>query len=121
MTKYAQAIKAELAMELAKVGSSLEEFEQHLQGLNTGEGVLKAAEIGSDVLASNFVRPGLEIAGSIPEMALKSSLAGGAISGLTLDEMDSSVDSLNKSLDREREKIKLVRRITENLRREHGL
>jgi hypothetical protein len=111
MTKTAQAIKAELSLELQKQGSSLAEFEQSLQNLNTGEGVLKVAE---------NLAPSFSIA-TIPELAIKGSLAGGAMAGLTMDEMDNSVDVLNKALQKEREKIKLVRQITNNLRREHGL
>lgn len=111
MTKTAQAIKVELELMLNKQGSSLAEFEQALQTLNTGEGVYKVA---AD-LAPSF---GIS---SIPELAIKGSLAGGAMAGLTMDEMDKSVDSLNKALDREREKVTLVRQITNNLKREHGL
>jgi hypothetical protein len=111
MTKTAQAIKAELGLQLAKQGSSLENLEIALQELNTGEGVLKVAE---------NLAPSFGFA-SIPELAIKGSLAGGAMAGLTIDEMDKSVDSLNKSLDKEREKIKLVRQITNNLKREHGI
>jgi hypothetical protein len=110
MTKTAQVIKTELELQLKKQGSSLEEFEQSLQRLNTGEGVYKVAA----ELAPSF---GLA---SIPELAIKGSLAGGAMAGLTMDEMDKSVDSLNKALDREREKVKLVRQLTQNLKREHG-
>ena len=109
MTKYAMAVKAELEMVLAKQGSSLQEFEEALQTINTGEGVFKVA---SD-LSPSF--------GGIADMALKSSLAGGALTGLTLDEMDNSVDSLNKALAREREKVNLVKRLTQNIKREHGL
>ncbi len=111
MTKTAQAIKAELSLELQKQGSSLKVFENALQNLNTGEGVLKVAE---------NLAPSLSLA-SLPELAIKGSLAGGAMAGLTMDEMDSSVDSVNKALQRERDKIKLVRQITNNLKREHGL
>jgi hypothetical protein len=124
MTKYAKAIKAELAMELAKQGSSLIEFEEGLKNLNTGEGVLKIASAGAGML-QGYMNKGLDFGvgtvSSIPEMALKGSLAGGAMAGLTLDEMDQSVESLNKALAREREKIDLVRRVTENLKREHGI
>ena len=60
-------------------------------------------------------------AGSLPELAFKTSLAGGALGGLTMDDMDHSVDRLNKTLDREREKLKLIQNMTNNLRREHGL
>jgi hypothetical protein len=157
LTKYAQAIKTELAMELAKQGSSLEEFEQALQNVNTGDGVYKvAAEAGKmlggmggkgfgatfggtvgGITGGMFGGPGGAAMGaglgagaggfmgdlltSMPELASKASLAGGALAGLSLDEMDKSVDTLNKALEHEREKIKLVRRITENLKREHGL
>lgn len=120
MTKYAQAIKTELAFELAKKGSSLEEFEKALQSINTGDGVYKVAKDSGDILGG-YMGKGLSFAGGLPEMALKGSLAGGALAGLTFDEMDKSVDSLNKSLEREREKVNLVRRITQNLKREHGL
>ena len=111
MTKAARAIKAELELQLMKQGSSLVKFEQALKELNTGDGVLKVAE----ELNSSF---GLS---SIPELAIKGSIAGGALAGLTMDEMDQSVNSMNMALDREREKIKLVRQITNNLKKEHGL
>lgn len=109
LTNYAKAIKAEMSLQLQKQGSSLENFEKALKSLNTGEGVYKVAEEASGMLFG------------LPEMAFKSSLAGGAMAGLTLDEMDKSVDSLNGSLDRERQKVNLVKRITQNLRREHGI
>lgn len=109
MTKYAKAIKAQLAEELSKSGSSLEEFELTLQNINTGEGVYKFAATTGNVF------------GTITDLALKSSLTGGALAGLGLDEMDKSVHDLNKALDREREKVNLVRRLTSNIKREHGL
>lgn len=118
------AVKAELEMELRKQGSSLEEFEQALQNINTGEGVLKVARDAGGMLGGYMTRGldmGLGSLGTIPEMAIKGSLAGGAMAGLTLDEMDQSVESLNKALAREREKVNLVRRVTENLKREHGI
>jgi hypothetical protein len=64
------------------------------------------------------------VMGAVPdavELGLKGSVLGGALGGLTLDEMDKSVESLHKALEREREKITLVRRITQNLKKEHGL
>lgn len=121
LTKYAAAIKAELAMDLQKHGSSLEQFEQSLKEMNTGEGVFKIAVDQASLLQSYANLPGMNFMTSLPEMAFKTSLAGGAVTGLAMDEMDSSVDNLNKSLEREREKVKLVRRITANLRREHGI
>ena len=124
MTKQAKAIKAELTMELAKQGSSLESFEKALQSINTGEGVLKIAKEANQMLGGYMTKGvdlGLGTLGSIPEMAIKGSLAGGAMAGLTLDEMDQSVESLDKALAREREKVNLVRRVTENLKREHGI
>jgi hypothetical protein len=120
MTKYAQAIKHELELELAKLGSSLYEFEEALSNLNHGEGVFKVAKDTEDIL-SGYIGKGMSHVGSLPELALKSSLAGGAMAGFTLDEMDKSVGALNKSLENEREKINLVRRLTHNLKREHGL
>lgn len=109
MTKYAKAIKNQLREELAKTGSSLEEFESALQNINTGEGVFKiAAEAGG-------------MLGGIADIALKSSLTGGALTGLGFDEMDKSVHSVNKALEREREKVNLVRRLTSNLKIEHGI
>lgn len=120
LTKHAQAIKDELATELAKTGSSLLEFDQALGNINTGEGVFKIASDGGSILNS-YLSKGMNFAGGIPEMAMKGSMAGGALAGLTLDEADKSVEMLNKSLDREREKVNLVRRITQNLKREHGL
>jgi len=120
LTKYAQAIKAELALELAKQGSTLAQFDQELASVNTGEGVLKIAAAETSMLHDAF-RGGLNAGASIPDLALKLSLAGGAAAGLTADEMDNSVNNLNKSLQSEREKIKLVQRLTANLKREHGL
>lgn len=120
LTKYAQAIKNQLEMDLLKAGHTLEEFELALQNINTGEGVLKVAMFGERMLEKG-VEKGVEGLFGIPELAVKSSLTGGALAGLSFDEMDKSVDSLNKSLEREREKINLVKRITSNLKREHGL
>jgi hypothetical protein len=116
MTKYSAAIKNQLTQELAKQGSSLEEFEQALQNINTGDGVYKIAET-----TTNMTGNLMSAAGSIPEFAFKTTLAGGALGGLTLDEMDKSVVEVNKALAREREKINMVRRITENLKKEHGI
>ncbi len=109
MTKYAKAIKNQLTEELSKNGSSLQEFEAALQNINTGEGVLKVAAEAGGML------------GGIADLALKSSLTGGALAGLGFDEMDKSVHGVNKALEREREKVNLVRRLTLNLRREHGI
>ena len=121
LTKYAQAVKTELAMELAKHGESLESFEAMLDSINTGEGVLKVAGVGMNILQDTFMNPAAEALKSVPEVGWKASLAGGAIAGLSMDDMDNSVDSLNKSLERERQKVHLVRRITANLKREHGI
>ena len=114
--KYAQSIKNQQEDELHKQGSSLLEFEDALRNINHGESVFKVAAFGEKI-----IEKGLGMAGSIPELAFKSSLTGGALAGLSMDEMDSSVDSLNKALAREREKINLVTRLTQNLKREHGL
>jgi len=122
LSKYAQAVKNELALTLQKQGSSLAELEEALQNINTGDGVLKVAKELGDSFKDKMLNRSFDIAsGTIPEMAFKGSLAGGALAGLGLDEMDKSVDSLNKALDSEREKVHLVRRITQNLKREHGL
>jgi len=120
LTKFAEAIKQELEVELLKAGSSLVEFEHALQNINTGEGVLKIAVDGNRII-DNMITGGMSSAGSIPELAFKGSLAGGALAGLTLGEMDKSVESLHKALAKEREKINLVKRVTQNLKREHGL
>lgn len=114
-SNYAEAIKTQLAVELAKQGSTLEDFEKNLKALNTGEGVLKVASAEAAMISP--VTEGIRQA---PGLVFKSFAAGGALSGLALDEMDSSVDILNKALDREREKVRLVQRITQNLKREHG-
>lgn len=124
LTKYAKAIKEELSMELRKQGSSLEEFEQALKNINTGEGVFKLAAEGGNLI-SKYVDQGLSqgltsIQG-LPDLAFKGSLAGGALAGLTMDEMDKSVDHLNSVLNKEREKIQLIKRITNNLKKEHGI
>ncbi len=125
LTKYAQAIKNQLSFELSKSGSSLEEFETYLENLHTGEGAYKVASITTKLLAKEAA-PGpidmaYDFAKGIPEFAMKGSLGIGAAAGLSLDEMDKSVDSVNRALDREREKVNLVRRLTENLKREHGI
>ena len=120
LTKHAQAIKDELALELAKTGSSLLDFDQALSSINTGEGVFKIASDSGGILNS-YLNKGMNFSGDLTEMAMKGSMAGGALAGLTLDEADKSVEMLNKALDREREKVNLVRRITQNLKREHGL
>jgi hypothetical protein len=124
LTKYAQAIKNELAMELAKQGSSLEEFEHALANVNTGEGVFKIANDSSALISKYMdqgISRGLSDMGSLPGLAIKGSLAGGALAGLTFDEMDKSVDQVNRALQRERQKVDLIRKITNNLKKEHGI
>ena len=107
LSKYAQAVKIELAHTLQKQGSSLAEFEEALQSINTGDGVFKIAKELGGSFKDKMLDRSFDIAsGSLPEMAFKGSLAGGALAGLGLDEMDKSVDSLNKALDSEREKVK---------------
>lgn len=116
LTKYAQAVKVLLEEELAKTGASILELEEALANINHGEGVYKVAMFGEKLLGQ-----AAGTVASIPETAMKASLAGGALTGLTFDEMDSSIEEVNKALEREREKINLVKRITANLQREHGL
>jgi hypothetical protein len=117
LSKYAQAIKNELSFSLEKAGSSIYELEESLKNINTGEGVYKTAFLGTKMVTDTAA----DVAKSLPELALKSTMAGGALGGLAFDEMDKSIVDLNKALDREREKITLVKRITSNLKREHGL
>ena len=123
LTKEAQEIKVQLASDLAKTGRTLWDFEEGLANINTGEGVYKAAAAQAEVMApTSYMQTHVgPMFSGMSEFALKGSMAGGALSGLTLDEMDNSVDDVNKALEKEREKVKLVRRITENLKREHGL
>jgi hypothetical protein len=167
LTKYAQAIKNELCMELAKQGSSIEEFEKTLENINTGEGVYKFAQETFEIIKQSAAKAEQEqgglmssrglstlggalggtlgfvgggplggvagaavggtagnLLGTVPEameLGLKGSVGGGALAGLGLDEMDKSVEVMNKALERERDKLNLVRRITQNLRKEHGL
>lgn len=120
LSKYAQMIKNELAMELAKTGSSLSDLEDGLKNLNTGDGVLKvAAELN---LMQDFVaRPLAGAVTSLPGWALNASAAGGAAAGLTFDELEGSVVDLNRALDREREKVHMVKKLTENIRKEYGI
>jgi hypothetical protein len=125
LSKYAQAIKNELALALDKQGSSLYELEESLRAINTGEGVYKAASIALKIMQKE-ASPGItdmayDAAKAIPETLFKGTLGAGAAAGLSLDEMDKSVDSVNKALEREQEKVNLVRRITQNLKREHGI
>jgi hypothetical protein len=123
MTKFAQAIKQELSMELNKQGYTIDDFEQALRNINTGEGVFNVVKMGSAIMTkeAGLTDMASDALSFLPEAALKTSLVGGAAGGLSFDEMDKSVDHMNKSLDREREKIKLVQRITQNLKREHGI
>lgn len=120
LSKYAQIIKNELALELAKHGSTLSDLENGLKNLNTGEGVLKvAAELN---LMNDFVaKPLAGAVTSLPSWALNASAAGGAAAGLTFDELESSVVDLNRALDREREKVHMVKKLTENIKKEYGL
>lgn len=125
LSKYAQAIKNELAFELDKQGSSLSEFEEALRNINTGEGVYKAASLALNIMqkeaAPGVVDLAYDAAKAIPETLFKGTLGAGAAAGLSLDEMDKSVESVNKALEREQEKVNLVRRLTQNLKREHGI
>jgi hypothetical protein len=120
LSKYAQMIKNELALELAKHGSTLEDLEKGLKNLNTGEGALKvAAELN---LVHDFVaKPLAGAVTSLPGWALNASAAGGAAAGLTFDELENSVVDLNRALDREREKVHMVKKLTENIKKEYGI
>ena len=120
LTPYAKIVKAELAMELEKIGSSLEDLEEKLSNLNTAEGAIKIARDIS-ALQEYALKPALGFAGGLPGIALNASAAGGAVAGLTFDEMENSVDELNKALDRERQKVHMVRTLTHKLKQEHGL
>ena len=119
LTKYAQLIKNELAMELAKCGSSLENLEQSLGKLNTGEGVLKTAS-ELNLLQDFVTRPMAAGFSSLPALAFNASAAAGSAAGLTFDELENSVVDLNRALDREREKVHMVKKLTENIKKEHG-
>jgi hypothetical protein len=116
LTKYAKVLKEELNITLTKQGKCLHDLEHALRNINTGEGVYKVAEIATS-MTGNL----LGIASTVPETLFKGSLAGGGLTGLALDEMDKSVQDINKALSHEREKVHMIKRITENLKREHGI
>lgn len=116
LTKLAQVIKAELALELQKRGQSLQALERGLQSVNTGEGVYKLA--GNDGLLRDMLINPLT---NLPGMALNASAGGGAVAGLTFDELEQNVLGLNSSLEREREKVRMIQRLTHNLKKEHGI
>jgi hypothetical protein len=120
LTPYGKIIKAALAAELEKSGSSILEFEKNLTELNTAEGAVKVA---SDLnMMHEFVtRPMAGVAGSIPGWALNTSAAAGAAGGITFDEMENSVGELNNALARERQKVHMIRNLTHKLKQEHGL
>lgn len=107
-------------MQLSKQGSSLEEFEAGLRKLNSGEGVLKVAS-ELNLMNDYLLRPMAGVAGSLPGLAFNASAAAGSAAGLTFDELESSVLDLNRALDREREKVHMVRKLTDNIKKEHGL
>jgi hypothetical protein len=117
ITKYGEKIKIALATELQKIGLSIFDFEKALQGLDNPEGISKTADIGSKLLenVSTSATTG------IPEALLKATLAGGVVSGMTFDELDKSVEETNKAILREQQKLDLVRRMTANIKKEHGL
>jgi hypothetical protein len=115
LTKIAKAIKSELALELTKQGNTLQDLEKSLNNIDTGEGVYKLA--GNDGLLQSLVVNPLT---SLPSMALNVGAGGGAVAGLTFDELEQNVKQLNSSLDREREKLKLIQTLTANLKKEHG-
>jgi hypothetical protein len=112
LSKYAQAIKSELVFELQKIGYTISDFEHALQNLNTGQGVLKTAGITEDLMNQ---------AKSLPETVFKTSIGAGALGGFTMDDMESSVDRMNKAISNEKAKLELIQRLTNNLKRDHGL
>jgi hypothetical protein len=120
LSTYGKMIKAELAMELAKCGSSLDRLEAGLRNLNTGEGVLKTAS-ELNLLQDFVAKPLAGAVGSLPGLAFNASAAAGSAAGLTFDELESSVLDLNRALDREREKVHMVRKLTDNIKKEHGI
>jgi hypothetical protein len=116
-TKYGEKIKLALATELQKIGLSIFDLEDALSKLNTTEGISKTADIGGKLIDN--VTSGA--ATGIPEALIKATLAGGVVSGMTFDELDKSVEETNKAILREQQKVNLVRRMTANIKKEHGL
>jgi len=127
LTPIAAAVKQELALALEKEGSSLLELEEALSTLNTGDGVFKLAQLAPKMLEKSalFSIPiGPKEIGSlleVPQNIGKHFVMGGALGGLAMDELSKSVGQNNDSLDSEREQVQRIRRLTANLRREHGL
>jgi len=119
LTPYAKIVKAELSMNLEKIGSSIAQLEENLRNLNTAEGAIKVA-VDANML-NQFAGSIAGGAGSIPGLAINASAAGGAVAGLTFDEMENSVLDLNHALDRERQKVHMIRNLTAKLKQEHGL
>jgi hypothetical protein len=117
LTKYGENVKIGLAIELEKIGSSIFELEHALQNLNTVDGMKKMAFLGEKLLSEVST----EAIKAAPEALLKGTLAGGVVSGMAFDELDKSVEEANKAILKEQEKINLVRRMTENIKKEHGL
>lgn len=120
LTKIGQLIKNELAFELEKQGKTLYDLEKSLLGMNTGEGAFKLANELN--LMNDFVaKPLSGIVTSFPSLAVNASAAAGGAAGITFDELENSVVDLNRALDREREKVHMVKKLTENIRKEYGL
>lgn len=117
ITKYGEQVKVNLAIELEKLGSSIFELEHALSNLNIPEGIHKIAFLGSKLISDVST----DVVKTAPEALLKATLAGGVVSGMTFDELDKSVEETNKALLKEQEKINLVKRMTENIKKEHGL
>ena len=119
LTPYAKIVKAELSMNLEKIGSSVSQLEENLKNLNTADGAVKVA---ADVnMLNQFAGALAGGATSLPGLAMNASAAGGAVAGLTFDEMENSVLDLNHALDRERQKVHMIRNLTAKLKQEHGL
>ncbi len=120
LTKLAEELKTELLLELAKQGSTPWDFERALGQINTSEGVLKVAT-ELNLLQDYLVNPGARALQSIPGLAMNASAGAGAAAGMTFDELEKGVLDLNHSLDRERQKVHMIRRLTDNLKKEHGI
>jgi hypothetical protein len=120
LTKFAEELKEAFILELAAHGISPGAFEESLQRINTAEGSMKVAQ-DLNLMQDYLIRPTSAALGQLPGMALNAAGAGGIAAGITFDELERGVVDLNHALDREREKVQMVRRLTHNLKKEHGL
>ena len=121
----AKLVKEALATLLEKEGRSIYDLEDALMGLGTGKGVVEFAKVASCITKEAFFTfDTAKLLGSVGDVAaagVKLPVGLGASAGLIASEASDYNRALYNALDKERQKVEMLRNVTANLKREHGI